>query len=180
MSSLVFSSPVPSSLTPSQARRTTPAAIRAAVSIGCFASSLPASSACSILQRFTSAYCLRFGLLKPRLGMRMCSGIWPPSKPLMATPERDFWPFTPRPAVLPLPEPMPRPTRMRPLRAPSLSAIWFSFIVVPSAPGPGGASALFLFDAHQVLHLVDHAAHRRRVLEDGAAVALVQPQALQR
>src|SRR5271170_4078865 len=74
---------------------------------------------------------------------------------------------------------MPRPTRMRPLRAPSLSAIWFSFIVLPSAPGPGGASALLLFDAHQVLHLVDHAAHRRSVLEDGAAVALVQSKALQ-
>src|SRR5262249_2356852 len=28
-------------------------------------------------------------------------------------------------------------------------------------------------------HLVDHAAHRRRVLEDAAAVALVEPQALQ-
>ena len=29
-------------------------------------------------------------LLKPRFGRRRCSGIWPPSKPLMATPERDF------------------------------------------------------------------------------------------
>ncbi len=52
-------------------------------------------------------------LLKPRFGSRMWSGIWPPSKPLMATPERDFWPLTPRPAVLPVPEPMPRPTRLR-------------------------------------------------------------------
>src|SRR5579863_6697453 len=52
-------------------------------------------------------------LLKPRFGKRRCNGIWPPSKPLMATPVRAFWPLTPRPAVLPLPEPMPRPTRMR-------------------------------------------------------------------
>src|SRR3546814_8641369 len=52
-------------------------------------------------------------LLKPRFGKRMCSGICPPSKPLMLTPERAFAPFCPRPAVLPLPEPMPRPTRMR-------------------------------------------------------------------
>ena len=50
-------------------------------------------------------------LLKPRLGRRRCSGIWPPSKPLMRTPERAVWPLPPRPPVLPLPEPMPRPTR---------------------------------------------------------------------
>src|SRR3546814_18190384 len=56
-------------------------------------------------------------LLKPRFGKRMCSGICPPSKPLMLTPERAFAPFCPRPAVLPLPEPMPRPTRMRPFQA---------------------------------------------------------------
>src|SRR5476649_1433461 len=98
--------------------------------------------------------------------MRRWSGIWPPSKPLMATPLRDFWPLTPRPAVLPLPEPIPRPTRIRLLRAPSLSAILLSFIVLPFAPGPRKASVLLLYDAHQVLHLVDHAAHRRRVLED--------------
>ena len=52
--------------------------------------------------------------LKPRLGRRRCSGIWPPSKPtLWKPPERDFWPLWPRPAVLPRPEPMPRPTRRR-------------------------------------------------------------------
>src|SRR6266545_3497979 len=48
----------------------------------------------------------------PRLGNRRCSGIWPPSKPtLWKPPERDFWPLWPRPAVLPRPEPGPRPTR---------------------------------------------------------------------
>src|SRR3546814_7414975 len=60
-------------------------------------------------------------LLKPRFGIRMWSGIWPPSKPFTDTPERLFWPFWPRPPVLPRPEPMPRPTRTRPLRAPGLS-----------------------------------------------------------
>src|SRR3546814_19617092 len=60
----------------------------------------------------------------------MWSGIWPPSKPLIETPERLFWPFWPRPAVLPLPEPMPRPTRIRPLRAPSLSRRSLSLIVM--------------------------------------------------
>src|SRR5437660_5602773 len=89
----------------------------------------------------------------------------------MLTPVRDFWPFTPRPAVLPLPEPMPRPTRMRRLRAPALSAIWLSFIV---------RSLSGFLGAHEVTHLVDHAAHRGRVLEDTAAMALVQAEALQR
>src|SRR6187455_316722 len=103
----------------------------------------------------------------------------------MATPVRDFWPLTPRPAVLPLPEPMPRPTRMRPLRAPALSAISFSFIFPypPASSQRLGCKPLlscrFLIDAHQMAHLVDHAAHRRRVLEDLAAVALVEAQALQ-
>ena len=50
---------------------------------------------------------------KPRLGRRRCSGIWPPSKPLMRTPERAVWPLPPRPPVLPAPEPMPRPMRKR-------------------------------------------------------------------
>src|SRR5205085_341455 len=67
-------------------------------------------------------------LLKPRFGIRMWSGIWPPSKPKTETPERLFWPFWPRPPVLPSPEPMPRPTRTRPLRAPLLSRMSFSFI----------------------------------------------------
>jgi len=58
---------------------------------------------------------LRFPMVvKPRFGSRRCSGIWPPSKPtLWKPPERDFWPLLPRPAVLPCPEPGPRPTRLR-------------------------------------------------------------------
>src|SRR5579871_1662982 len=68
-------------------------------------------------------------LLKPRLGKRWCSGVWPPSKPLIATPLRAVWPLPPRPEVLPLPEPMPRPTRIRFFREPALSAISLSFMV---------------------------------------------------
>src|ERR1700730_392561 len=90
----------------------------------------------------------------------------------MATPVRDFWPLTPRPAVLPLPEPMPRPTRMRGLRGPGLSASSLSFI--------GDSSSGFLVDAHQMAHLLDHAAALGRICELAAAVALVQPQADQR
>src|SRR5438477_5278876 len=47
----------------------------------------------------------------------------------MRTPERAVWPLPPRPAVLPLPEPMPRPTRIRFLRETALSEISLSFIV---------------------------------------------------
>src|SRR5260370_10792052 len=90
----------------------------------------------------------------------------------MATPVRDFWPLTPRPAALPLPEPMPRPTRMRGLRAPGLSAIWLSFIV--------NSSSRFLVDAHPMAHLLVHTPHLGRICEFAAAVALVQPQADQR
>src|ERR1700675_4325471 len=52
----------------------------------------------------------------------------------MWTPVRAVWPLPPRPPVLPLPEPMPRPIRMRPLRAPALSAISLSFMALSSCP----------------------------------------------
>src|SRR6476469_662502 len=103
-------------------------------------------------------------LLKPRFGKRRWSGIWPPSKPLMATPARAFWPLTPRPAVLPLPEPMPRPTRIRPLVAPGLSRISLSFMTPVSLLG--------LDHADEVAELGDHATHGRRVLEGRAAADL--------
>ena len=64
--------------------------------------------------RFTTAYSFLKMLVKPRLGRRRCSGIWPPSKPrMMREPLRDRWPLCPRVEVLPMPEPIPRPTRLR-------------------------------------------------------------------
>src|SRR4051794_3556535 len=105
-------------------------------------------------------------LLEPRFGSRMWSGIWPPSKPLIDTPERALAPFWPRPAVLPRPEPIPRPTRTRLWRAPLLSLISLSFMVLHSlsllsrtprlgqCQGSGG-----LVDPHQMLHLLDLATH---------------------
>src|SRR3954465_15158742 len=99
-------------------------------------------------------------LLKPRLGSRMWSGICPPSKPAIDTPERDLAPFWPRPAVLPLPEPMPRPTRMRPLRAPSLSLSSFSFMSLHSLSLLSRYERrLSRLDAHQMCdfaHLAEH------------------------
>src|SRR5208283_1635646 len=62
--------------------------------------------------RFTTSYSSRKMFLKPRFGTRRCNGIWPPSKPRNSRePERDRCPLWPRVEVLPMPEPIPRPTR---------------------------------------------------------------------
>src|SRR5262245_24003268 len=138
-------------------RDTMPAACSAArsISVACRICSAPVR---------TSAMSSRVGELKPRLGRRRCNGIWPPSKPsLWKPPERAFWPLWPRPAVLPQPEPTPRPTR------------WRSFF----EPG-AGLSELSRIDSHQVVDLVDHAAHRRRVRDLDRLIDLFQAQAAHR
>src|SRR5690349_15589706 len=96
----------------------------------------------------------------------------------MRTPERAVWPLPPRPPVLPLPEPMPRPTRMRVLRAPGLSRSWSSFIVLNlQSPLSGLVRRL---DLQHMGDLVDHAADRGRVLDHVRAVHLVETERLQR
>src|SRR5688572_2322474 len=62
---------------------------------------------------------------------------------------------------------MPRPMRMRSLTAPSLSRMSFSFMT-PSSARPA--------DAHEVLDLLDHAAHRRGVGQGRGAADLVEPE----
>src|ERR1700730_2330276 len=153
-----------------------PALTKASASILPAVSSLPASIASCRRPRLISlSLSANLVLRKPRLGRRRCSGIWPPSKPLMRTPERAVWPLPPRPAVLPLPEPMPRPTRMRFLREPALSAISLSFIALSPY------FSLFLVDdADEMLNLGDHAANSRRVLELGDPADLVELEADQR
>src|SRR5690606_28189165 len=76
--------------------------------------------------------------LKPRsFGVRMCSGICPPSNPTR-TVLRALVPLVPRPAVLPL-EPSPRPTRVFAVLAPGTGRRWWTL----STPGRvTGASAL--------------------------------------
>src|SRR6187401_3012360 len=89
---------------------------------------------------------------------RMSMGIWPPSKPagILLEPERDFWPFVPRPAVLPVPDPTPRPSRFRAFRAWAgrrLERFRSSVIVL----------RVLSVHAHEVSDLAKHPAQLRRV-----------------
>src|SRR5690242_14542197 len=109
----------------------------------------------------------------------------------MRTPERAVWPLPPRPEVLPLPEPMPRPTRMRFLREPALSAISLSFIALllvvcasSRKPVPGfrhhAPLLLLADDADEMVNLFDHAAHLGRIRQFGDPADLVELQPDQR
>src|SRR3954454_5578040 len=89
--------------------------------------SAPASKRRSRSERFTGCVCVRNGsngidffMCGPRsLRIRMWMGICPPSKlGRLFEPEREPAPFWPRPEVLPVPEPSPRPMRLRALREP--------------------------------------------------------------
>src|SRR4051812_48203836 len=134
----------------------------------------------------------------------MWSGIWPPSKPAIETPERALAPFWPRPAVLPRPEPMPRPTRTRDWRAPLLSLISFSFIVCTRfrfcralfpcegrGPVQRKESGLLpsqeysqklrrFFDPHQMRHLADLAENLGGLAHFDRAAELVEAEADER
>src|SRR5204862_5622539 len=128
--------------------------------IGCLVRTTPAlrnnsgvivvSPSAASFSRFTMQYSLRKMLVKPRLGMRRCKGIWPPSKPrIMREPLRERWPLWPRVEVLPMPDPMPRPTRFLPSDAFFGARIFERFII----------SQLLLNDFHQVRHLGHHPAN---------------------
>jgi len=107
----VVSFPFANRRMPSPGRRKTPAATSLAPSTAPSLASRPASSACCNRPKFTTVKVLRKMFLNPRFGSRRWSGVCPPSKPLSATPVRAVCPLPPRPEVLPLPDPMPRPTR---------------------------------------------------------------------
>src|SRR5512135_3604163 len=106
--------------------------------------------------------------LKPRLGRRRWSGIWPPSKPgAWWKPERDLAPLLPRVAVLPWPEPGPRPTRL-------------GFFLEPlagfsSERNMGPPSLRFLGDLDQVLDRENHAADLGAVGVATLPVEFAQP-----
>src|SRR3954464_8395422 len=104
------------------------------------------------------------------LRMRMWIGIWPPSKfERCLEPEREPAPFWPRPEVLPVPEPSPRPTRLRALRLPG--AGW-------SVCRP--KSSFSVIDPHQVADAVHHAARLRRVLDLDRVADAAQAERAQR
>src|SRR6185436_18679426 len=108
-------------------------------------------------------------LVKPRFGRRRCSGICPPSKPgWRLKPERDFCPFSPRAAVLPCPEPGPRPTRFFAWREPFFGLRLFSSM---------GRLLLDYFD--EVRDLGDHSAHFFRIGALRDAVHLAEPESLE-
>src|SRR5262249_36208327 len=87
-----------------------------------------------------------------------------PEKPPRFTPVRAFWPLTPRPQVLPLVQPMPRPTTMRFLRAPRLSLRSFNFILLPLCFGAVSLRRSFL-NFHEVLDARHHATHGGRIFQ---------------
>src|SRR5262245_42085394 len=99
--------------------------------LACRTSGVTSSSpVASMVSRLMAWYSTRNGLLNPlSLGMRMCSGICPPSK-LVGTVSRAFWPLVPRPAVLPPLPPMPRPTRLRDRFEPSAGLRSWTLMVI--------------------------------------------------
>src|SRR3954447_7557728 len=159
--SALETSPRPSTLTGTSRRVARPAALSASGVI-----SAPASKRASRSSRLTGCVCVRNGsngidifLFGPRsLRIRMWIGFWPPSKRVRSlAPAREPAPFCPRPDVLPVPEPSPRPTRLRALREPRAGLSEWR----PMSSGIG---------AHQVADGVDHAPHLGGVVAlDGVA-----------
>src|SRR5204863_1672856 len=100
-------------------------------------------------------------------------GFWPPSRlTLRFEPERAPAPFWPRPDVLPVPEPSPRPIRFLRWREPGFGLrLWspISSVVASSA-----------IDPHQVGDLRQHAAHDLAVLLLGSAADLAKAERAQR
>src|SRR3954469_1659559 len=112
-----------------------------------------------------------FFMCGPRsLRIRMWIGFWPPSRlTLRFEPERAPAPFWPRPAVLPKPEPSPRPTRFLRRREPS-----FGFRLCSPI------SSVSAIDLHQVGNLREHPPRHLAVLLLGGATNFAEPERAQR
>src|SRR5271157_1758900 len=116
--------------------------------------------------RLTMAYCFLKIFVNPRLGNRRWMGIWPPSKPrLMLNPVPACWPLWPRVEVLPRPEPIPRPMRLRGLVCPAggFNPLRFISLISPQCAGGTASRGPLLHHFQQVRHLLDHAAELLRV-----------------
>src|SRR3954470_17012031 len=158
--------------------------------------SAPFSKRFSRSERLTGWVCVRNGsngidifFVGPRsLRMRMWIGIWPPSKfTRVFEPAREPAPFWPRPAVLPVPEPSPRPTRLRALREPG-AGLRECRPMRSSTPSPGEsprcvpfrASPSAILDLHEVADAVDHAPRLLVVLDLDRLADLAQAERAQR
>src|SRR3954464_1466422 len=159
--------------------------------------SAPLSKRFSRSERLTGWVCVRNGskgidifFVGPRsLRIRMWIGIWPPSKfGRDFEPEREPAPFWPRPAVLPVPEPSPRPMRLRALREPGAGLRECRPMRSSPTPSPGepprwvplGASPSAILDLHEVADAVDHAPRLLVVLDLDRLADLAQAERAQR
>src|SRR6185436_14157649 len=154
------SSPSPRILTPARSFLTSPSFSRRSGVIS------PVSFSSD--PTFTTAYSVLNRLVNPRFGTRRCSGIWPPSKPAYCLrPERESCPLCPAVAVLPCPEPGPRPTRFGFFRDP-LAGLRFARSTLRAMP--------VLHDPDQVRNGLDHAAHRMVVQPHHPLAQPAQPE----
>src|SRR5437764_12939033 len=114
-----------------------------------------------------------FFMCGPRsLRIRMWIGFWPPSnRARRLAPEREPQPFWPRPAVLPGPDPSPRPTRLRGRRDPGAGFRLCNPI--------RSFSAIFR-DLDEVPDLGDHATGLGRVVDLDRLPDPPQPERAQR
>src|ERR1035437_1215943 len=145
----------------------------AAASVSRFASAPFGSSARSA--RCTTCDSTRNGFVNPRFGTRRVSGICPPSK-CGLLPPWPWWPdlalksLWPLPDVLPVPDPGPRPIRLR-LRCEPRAGARLCRPIFSSDTG----LLLDLGHRHQVTDSLDHAAQRGRIRV--RHLALVMPEA---
>ena len=115
------------------------------------------------------------------LRIRMWIGIWPPSKRARSlAPEREPAPFWPRPEVLPVPEPSPRPTRLRGLAAARGRASGVQADGSSVGSSASRRAHAILLDLHEVADAVDHAARLRRVLDLDRVADAAQAERAQR
>ena len=171
--SALVSSPPPRTLTGTSRRVARPACASASG-----VTSAPLSKRASRSARLTGWVRVRnfsngidFFMCGPRsLRIRMWIGVWPPSKRTRRLlPEREPAPLWPRPEVLPVPEPSPRPTRLRFLREP-----WAG---LRGSEGRCARSSA-IADLHEMAHGVDQPAHGGMVLALGRAADLAQAERL--
>src|SRR3954469_22766058 len=140
--------------------------------------SAPLSKRASRSRRFTGWVWVRnfsngidFFMCGPRsLRIRMWIGFWPPSKATrLLLPEREPAPLWPRPEVLPMPEPSPRPTRFFVLREPGAGFRLCSPMRSSSA----------IVDLDHVIDLSEQTSHHRVVGPLGRLADAPEPERLQ-